>query len=102
MVPTQETISILKPACRTWEDHLWADISVIAEEKSSNELVKLSAGSFWEGGMQAVEKGPDELRNLPVDNDGEWEEGVLKALESLNSVAVSEGYVLDWRRFYHI
>ena len=93
MVPTPETISILKPACKAWEDHLWADISVITEEKSSNELAKLAAGSFWEGGVQAVEKGPDELCNLQADDD-EWEGGVLKALESLNSVAVSEGYVL--------
>ncbi len=80
----------------TWENHLWADTSVIAEEKSSNELAKLAAGSFWEGGVEAVEKGPDELRNLQADDDEEWEEGVLKALESLSSVVVAEGCVPCW------
>lgn len=93
-MPTPETINILKSACRTWEDHLWADISVITEEKSCSELAKLAAGSFWEGGVQAAEKSSEELRNLRVDDD-EWEEGVLKALESLKSVAVVEGCVSD-------
>ncbi|KAF8962886.1 nuclear pore protein 84/107 [Flammula alnicola] len=96
MVPSPQTTSILKSACRTWEDHLWADISVMCEEKASRELARLATGSFWEGGVDALEKGVDELRNLQVQqDDDEWDKEVVRTLESLKSIAVLEGPPAD-------
>lgn len=93
LVPTPQTSSVLKTACRTWEDHLWAQISVVCEEKQSTEMLRVG-GSFWEGGLPAVESG---VRVLSPDAEEaeseEWEEEVRGSLEILKTVAVQEGYV---------
>ncbi|KIM43977.1 hypothetical protein M413DRAFT_68391 [Hebeloma cylindrosporum] len=88
IVPSPQTTSVLKSACRTWEDHLWADISVLCEEKVSSELRSLASSSFWEGGQDAVDV---------VDMQGveDWEGGVGQALSSLKSVAVVDGPAAD-------
>ncbi|KAF5320046.1 hypothetical protein D9611_010388 [Ephemerocybe angulata] len=82
LAPSPLTATILKSACRTWEDHLWVQISIICEEKESLELSRLS-GSFWEGGE------PEE-----VDQE-EWEEEVIETLDTLQDVAVLEGPKAD-------
>ncbi|KAJ7349466.1 nuclear pore protein 84/107 [Mycena albidolilacea] len=91
LVPTPQTSSVLKTACRTWEDHLWAQISVVCEEKQSTEMLRVG-GSFWEGGLPAVESG---VRVLSPDAEEaeseEWEEEVRGSLEILKTVAVQEG-----------
>ncbi|KAF6745641.1 nuclear pore complex protein [Ephemerocybe angulata] len=78
LAPSPLTAMILKSACRTWEDHLWVQISIICEEKESLELSRLS-GSFWEGGE------PEEL------DQEEWEAEVIETLDTLQDVAVLEG-----------
>ena len=61
LAPTQETTTILKSASRTWEDNLW---TVICEDKASRELSRLTSGSFWEGGVDAVEKGVQDVSKI--------------------------------------
>ncbi|KAJ7467973.1 hypothetical protein FB451DRAFT_1481251 [Mycena latifolia] len=43
LAPSLQTSIVLKPACRTWEDHLWAQISVVCEEKQSMEILRAGA-----------------------------------------------------------
>lgn len=78
LTPSPLTATILKSACRTWEDHLWVQISIICEEKESLEMGRLS-GSFWEGGV------PDEQ------DEEEWKAEVESTLKTLEDVAVTEG-----------
>jgi nuclear pore complex protein Nup107 len=88
LAPSSQCSDILKSACRTWEDHLWASISVICEEKQSAEMFALGGG-FWEGGLATVERG---LNPEPDDNmDEEWERTVDDSLDSLKSIQVQEG-----------
>ncbi|KAJ3503194.1 hypothetical protein NLJ89_g8543 [Agrocybe chaxingu] len=96
LAPSPQTASLLKSASRTWEDHLWAEISVICEEKESMELGKLAAGSFWEGGVDAVEKTVQDLpRWIQKEHEEAWEKEVVRTLEGLQGVAVLEGPSAD-------
>jgi len=73
---------------------LWADISVICEEKASHELAVLASGSFWEGGQEVVEKDVVEMRSsFAPQLEKDWETGVSRTLESLKDVAVVDGCV---------
>ena len=93
LAPSPQTASVLKSACRTWEDHLWAEISIMCEEKASQELAKLG-GSFWEGGVEAVEVGVQDTHPEQNEADeGDWETEVSTTLDNLKGVAVLEGYV---------
>ncbi|KAG1772493.1 hypothetical protein EV702DRAFT_1134151, partial [Suillus placidus] len=38
----------------TWEDHLWAQISILCEEKQTAEMIKLGGG-FWDEGLAVLE-----------------------------------------------
>ena len=62
----------------------------MCEEKASQELAKLG-GSFWEGGVEAVEVGVQPEQD-EVD-EGDWETEVCTTLDNLKGVAVLEGYV---------
>ena len=65
----------------------------MCEEKASQELAKLG-GSFWEGGVEAVELGvQDTAAEEDEVNEGEWETEVSATLDNLKGVAVLEGYV---------
>ncbi|KAG1773373.1 hypothetical protein EV702DRAFT_1181131 [Suillus placidus] len=57
LAPCPQTFSVLKSACRTWEDHLWAQISIVCEEKQTAEMMKLGGG-FWDGGLAVLENMP--------------------------------------------
>lgn len=95
LAPTQETATILKSASRTWEDHLWTEISVTCEEKASRELSRLTSGSFWEGGIDAVEKGVQNISKVQIQQEEEaWKKEVLASLDNLKSVSVVDGCVL--------
>jgi len=49
-------------------------------------------GSFWEGGLDAVEKGVRAVsREAEEMEEDEWEKEVIDALESMKSVAVEDG-----------
>ncbi|KAJ3988288.1 nuclear pore protein 84/107 [Lentinula detonsa] len=95
LAPSPRTSLILKSACRTWEDHLWAQISIMCEEKQTMEMSRLG-GSFWEGGMVAVEKGTRTVsREKMEEEEEEWEEEVRGTLDGLKSVHVEEGPPAD-------
>ncbi|KAJ4468243.1 nuclear pore protein 84/107 [Lentinula aciculospora] len=95
LAPSPQTSLILKSACRTWEDHLWAQISIMCEEKQTMEMSRLG-GSFWEGGMSAVEKGARSVsRETMEEEEEEWEEEVRGTLDGLKSVHVEEGPPTD-------
>ncbi|KAF5319206.1 hypothetical protein D9619_008447 [Psilocybe cf. subviscida] len=96
IVPTPQTVSLVKAACRTWEDHLWADINVMCEEKESRELAKLASASFWDGKEDEFERGVEEASSLPDEQDDEeWENEVRNTLVRLKDVAVAEGASAD-------
>ncbi len=82
LAPSPQTLGPLKAACHTWADHLWAEVSVICEEKESVELERLK-GSFWEGTSPSSGIGEAGVE--------EWEENVIKSLEVLGSIGVDEG-----------
>ncbi|KAJ7719417.1 hypothetical protein B0H16DRAFT_1739449 [Mycena metata] len=75
LVPTPQTSIVLKTACRTWENHLWAQISVVVEE------------NFWDGGLAAVETVVEEEEA----ESEEWEKEVVGSFEILKTVATQEG-----------
>ena len=93
LAPSPQTRAILLSACRTWEDHLWAQISIACEEKESSEMLKLG-GSFWEGGLAAIEKGARTLSEEEMEaEEDEWTKEVTSALDTLKTIDVSEGCV---------
>lgn len=98
LAPSPQTSIQLKAACHTWEDHLWAQISVVCEEKESAEMSRLVA-SFWEGRPGGIGGGGEENMNMVRDEEEEgeeeeWEKEVVGALESLANIVVDEGCVL--------
>ncbi|KAF8168933.1 nuclear pore protein 84/107 [Pholiota molesta] len=75
LAPAPETAPLLKAACRTWEDHLWAELSVLCEARASAALARLAPGSFWEGGLEALPaNGAGAKRTLEEEAEEEEEE----------------------------
>jgi hypothetical protein len=60
----------------------------MCEEKESMELSRLG-GSFWEGGVEAVNKGVNNEANDAEED--EWKKEAISSLDSLKSIAVLEG-----------
>ncbi|KAG6859771.1 hypothetical protein C0995_004319 [Termitomyces sp. Mi166 len=87
LAPSQQTATVLRGACRTWEDHLWAQISIMCEERESGEMDKIGSG-FWEGGAGSV-CGDDEEDE--EEEERVWVARVAEALEALKDIAVVEG-----------
>jgi nuclear pore complex protein Nup107 len=93
LAPSLQTSAVLESACRTWEDHVWALVSVLCEEKQTTEMSKLGGG-WWEGGVAAVEKGAPEVPEETVRREEqEWEKEVIEALKNRKTVRVEEGCV---------
>ncbi|KAK0213959.1 nuclear pore protein 84/107 [Armillaria fumosa] len=91
LAPSPQTFSVLKSACRTWEDYLWAHVSIMCEEKESMEMNKLG-GCFWEGGKTAVEKGVTFVaEDKQEEEEEEWQKEVFQVLEGLRTVPVEDG-----------
>ncbi|KAH9976532.1 nuclear pore protein 84/107 [Russula compacta] len=94
LAPSVQTSSVLKSACRTWEDALWATISVLCEERQSEALARLGGG-FWEpsGRVLLDEQGQGEAG----DEEGEdaWRADVEQELQALATVQVQEGLGAD-------
>ncbi|KAI0338793.1 hypothetical protein BDW22DRAFT_1362509 [Trametopsis cervina] len=104
LAPSPQTSIQLKAACHTWEDHLWAQISVVCEEKESAEMSRLVA-SFWEGRPSGGGASGEENMNMVREEEEEgeeeeWEKEVVGALESLANIVVDEGAPAD--NPYHI
>ncbi|KIJ51179.1 hypothetical protein M422DRAFT_223628 [Sphaerobolus stellatus SS14] len=55
LAPSRKTLGILvKEACKTWEDHLWARVATLFEEKMS-EATTMLGPNFWERDSLDVE-----------------------------------------------
>lgn len=89
LAPSPQTRSVLGRGCRTWADHLWAQISVVCEERQAEEVIRLGGG-FWEGGVAAVELAKDASK-AGDDDDEEWEREAVGALQQLADIAVEDG-----------
>ncbi|KAK7682153.1 hypothetical protein QCA50_014740 [Cerrena zonata] len=95
LAPCAQTYTFLKAACRTWEDHLWAQLSILCEEKVSAELEKLK-NMFWEDSLTLKETdGVDVSMNVEEDEEEDWATETMAALESLSEVPVEEGPPAD-------
>ncbi|EJC99448.1 uncharacterized protein FOMMEDRAFT_148674 [Fomitiporia mediterranea MF3/22] len=104
LAPSPATSVVLKSACRTWHDHLWAQVSIVCEGKQVDALSRAGGGGgYWEGGVEAVERIAAEstLTSSPVlqqrereeeeAEEREWEKEVVSALKALSNVGVAEG-----------
>lgn len=99
LAPSPATSAVLKSACRTWEDHLWAQISIMCEEKLSSEIGRL--GGFWEGGIGAIEKGLVPITKEEEQAEEEdWENEATNALDTLGGIGVIEGCVAAFMNLY--
>lgn len=95
LAPCPQTFSVLKSACRTWEDHLWAQISILCEEKQTAEMIKLGSG-FWDGGLAVLENMPlPPSQEEDAAEEEEWEREATSTLETLGSVHVEDGPTAD-------
>ncbi|KAI0739444.1 nuclear pore protein 84/107 [Daedaleopsis nitida] len=103
LAPTPSTSAALKSHCRTWEDHLWALVSVACEERLSAGLANIERECFWEGGLGALESGVaagPEGQPRGGGEEDEWEEEVMQTLDALSNVQVTEGAPADHP--YHV
>ncbi|KAG2141851.1 hypothetical protein DEU56DRAFT_911201 [Suillus clintonianus] len=92
LAPCPQTFSVLKSACRTCEDHLWAQISILCEEKQTADMMKLDGG-FWDGGLAILENMP----SPPSKEEGAAEEEEWEATSALEpgSVHVEDSLTAD-------
>ncbi|KAF8905638.1 nuclear pore protein 84/107 [Mucidula mucida] len=96
LAPSNQTSNILRSACRTFHDHLWAALSVTCEEKISMELAKIP--SFWEG---TIDRPVPWLTEEEQDaEDDEWTAEQQTALQGLENIRVEEGPKSD-HPFHH-
>ncbi|THH10924.1 hypothetical protein EW145_g992 [Phellinidium pouzarii] len=103
LAPSPASSVVLKSACRTWYDHLWAQVSIMCEGKQVDALARAGGGGgFWENGIEAVERiasssssgeaGADEAQTAEEQREeSEWEKEVVSTLEALGTVGVMEG-----------
>ncbi|KAJ8474879.1 hypothetical protein ONZ45_g15800 [Pleurotus djamor] len=96
LAPSPQTSTILKSVSRTWEDHLWAQLSIVCEEKQCMEMALLANRSFWEGGDSATNQPDNHASDINrEEEEGEWEREVVSTLEGLKSISVVEGLPAD-------
>ena len=90
LAPTPQTFNVLKSACRTWEDHVWAQISILCEEKQTAEMIKLGGG-YWESGLEVLDGLPASMEDADEKEEEEWEKEATAVLETLGGVNVDDG-----------
>ena len=95
LAPAMTTSGSLKAVCRTWEDHLWALVSIACEERLSRGLAAIERECFWESGLGALDSdaasGPDGDAAEGMDEEDAWEDEVIQTLQDLATAQVSEG-----------
>ena len=95
LAPSVQTSTVLKSSCRTWEDALWATISVLCEERQSEALARLGGG-FWEPSGRDL--GGGDVGGGEGDGDEEedaWRVDVEQELQTLATAQVQEGLGAD-------
>ncbi|KAL5501221.1 NUP84 [Sanghuangporus vaninii] len=104
LAPSAATSVVLKSVCRSWHDHLWAQVSVVCEGRTSDALHRIGEG-YWEGGIEAIERiaaeeasaatftpaREQQEKRAEEREEREWEREAVAALESLTHVGVAEG-----------
>ncbi len=95
LAPSVQTSTVLKSACRTWEDALWATISVLCEEHQSEALARLGGG-FWEPSGRESAGGDVGAGEVEEDEEEDaWRADVEQELQTLATVQVQEGLGAD-------
>lgn len=90
MAPSPQTLGVLtKEACKTWEDHLWARVSVLCDEKLSEDM-RLLGDNFWERGTKAFD-----ASSFPEDSDSESAalDEMRRVLGKMSELNVEEGSI---------
>ncbi|KAH9940156.1 nuclear pore protein 84/107 [Epithele typhae] len=102
LAPTTSTSVALKSVCRTWEDHLWALVSMACEERLSRGLADIERECFWEGGLGALESSAVSGEQAPTHDLDEdtWEHEVVQTLQELSNIPVIDGAPADHP--YHV
>lgn len=90
LAPSPQTLGVLtKEACKTWEDHLWARVSALCEEKLS-ESMQLLGPNFWECGTKALDA-PLVSEEEDVASEHAALEEMRRVLGKLSDLNVEEG-----------
>ncbi|EJD49593.1 hypothetical protein AURDEDRAFT_161152 [Auricularia subglabra TFB-10046 SS5] len=97
LAPQRRTLPILLAQCKTWEDHLWAHVTVLLEERLDGQMGELK-GCFWLTGLDAIRKpeitdGRDDGMDVEehVQDEAAWKAEVMRELSELSGVSVEEG-----------
>jgi nuclear pore complex protein Nup107 len=110
IAPTSTTLPALLPFCKTFEDHLWARIIGLVEDKIETELSKVESQSYWESegcarGAFEPSAVPDEEMDTVLEpdhnsafEDAEFGRIAKEQLVEIGRIAVSEGYVAVYGR----
>ena len=94
LAPSVQTSAVLKSSCRTWEDALWATISVLCEERQSEALARLGGG-FWEPSRRELDGGADVGEGGGDEEEDAWRADVEQELQTLATAQVQEGLGAD-------
>ncbi|KAI0294069.1 nuclear pore protein 84/107 [Multifurca ochricompacta] len=94
LAPSVRTSSVLRSGCRTWEDALWATISVLCEERQSEALARIGGG-FWEPSGRGGEEGEEVVGEVAEEEEDAWRADVEQALQALATAQVQEGLGAD-------
>ncbi|KAF8492248.1 nuclear pore protein 84/107 [Gautieria morchelliformis] len=89
LAPSPQTLGVLtKEGCKTWEDHLWARISALCEEKLSEAMGRLGP-NFWEYGTKAF-NAPAATEEVVISEHTTLDE-VRRVLGKMSELNVEEG-----------
>ena len=92
LAPSPQTLGVLtQEACKTWEDHLWARVSALCEEKLS-EGMRLLGPNFWEYGIKAFDTPPVNEEDIISSEEMALSE-VRRVLGKMSELSVEEGFV---------
>jgi nuclear pore complex protein Nup107 len=95
LAPSVQTSAVLKSSCRTWEDALWATISVLCEERQSEALAWLGGGFWGPSGRELGGGNVGELEGDAEEEEDAWRADVEQELQTLAAVQVQEGLGAD-------
>lgn len=87
----------LNSSCRTWEDALWATISVLCEERQSKALARLGGG-FWVPSERDSELGEAMWVSVRDGDEEEdvWQTDVELELQTLATMQVQLNDMRAW------
>lgn len=88
LAPSRKTLAVLvKEACKTWKDHLWARVATLLEENVSEGLTR-QGPNFWDIGKN--ESGENDLQGT-ADFGASAVEEMREVLSKMADINVEEG-----------